>query len=86
MNISTIKNQLTAVKDFFQKPQTKRAMIITGIALLAIGTVAGLIATAVLVPGAAPIMAAIAIRTGIAIGVGVTVGLVIGVMKASFAR
>lgn len=86
MNIESIKKQWAPLKDFFQQPQTKRALIITGMALSAIAVVAGLIATAVLVPGAVPIMGAIAVRAGISIGVSLVIGLSIGIMKACFAR
>lgn len=86
MSIESIKKQLAPLKNFFQKPQTKKVLIITGIALAAIAVVAGLVATATLVPGAAPIMGAVAIRLGIGIGVGIVVGTIVGIMKACLAR
>lgn len=72
MNISSIKQGLAPVKDFFQKPEVKKALIITGVALLALTLIAAVVASFLINPVAAPAAYFAVNMVGLAAGISIT--------------
>lgn len=72
MNISDIKQSLVPVKEFFQKPKVKKALIITGVALLALALIAAVVAGFLINPVAAPAAYFAVNMIGLAAGISIT--------------